>query len=638
MHTVKRHRKKNKALKFCGNACAKSAKFSFRCLKYLVVGFFKSTYKFTKALLHFVCALFVYLVIFFVVLTFSLDYIIKYAINNSASYIEANAKVENVRIHLITQTIIIEKISLKNPTGFAEKDAFFAEKLELKFNILGKQKIERIFVGSPKIILEGRSEKRVVVPSMHKSNLFAMLREFMFFLSVDLDELLMGDSKDFTEQISVIEDDVKLLSPVKEIRVNNLRVINGAVDVFEISSFSFHNQTFALKDFKSNICGIETELGDVLMDTQNNTFGFSRFAIKNPQGYPEGNAFSLNNFSLKYENIKDPETGKQSVYIDKITVDSPQVRLEDKQGAMLGSLGSENNFLEIVKKISVMYPTERNNLFDSEFEGVNEGDEFKIPEVKFDKITIKNARLLCHKKDGIMVDELNLSPLNIGFDGIRSYLGGIKTIIKRMEIEPESQLVVLKAFDIRNPDGFPDERALRFGDIKIATSVQVINRKGVNIAIIESIEISDYFARLDSYDGSLGGLITDKNNLFAILDLLAASKEQIPMLRQTVEQEFHENHGPKPMKFIVKKVTLNGGKILIGPKGEAIQIPLENLDYEMLGDAEDGVTMHDIITKIVGDITEQSMESAEKEIADELGIDILWPFVKMAEKFMHLFY
>lgn len=125
------------------------------------------------------------------------DEIIKYAINNSTKYVDLNAGVEDVDVHLFTQRIVLKNLRIKNPDGFPEKDAFFASKIAFKFDLSErKNPLKRIYVQNAKVCIEGRTGRRIMAKSFLKSNVYVIAREIGRVFDIKLEKIIFGPPPD----------------------------------------------------------------------------------------------------------------------------------------------------------------------------------------------------------------------------------------------------------------------------------------------------------------------------------------------------------------------------------------------------------------------------------------------------------
>ncbi len=560
------------------------------------------------------CVLFVALV----VATACIDYILAYAINHSAAYLETNASVGDVRVRLLTQTVSFDKISLRNPAGFIEKEAFFAEKLELKFDIFKTPALRRVSLKNPRIRMEGRHGKRIIGQSVHKSNYFTLVKDFVDLFSRDLDEAAVGQPKDLLEELATVEQDVIRMNGVAEINISNLHIENGEKDTIDIASIIFHNGIFSLQGFESVVCGVETALAEGSLDLNKEKMGFSGFRIKNPEGYPDDNAVSLNNFLLKYKRVSGAKDGPVVLKLEKVLIDTPIARVENKEGSLLGALGGDNNFLEISNRLSVFYGTQSGNLFHPEFEGVEEGEEFKLPEIALEHIQIKNAQLLCRTKDGAIVSNIIVDDDAVEMDGIYTYIGGLRAEIAKIRIDAKAQLLTVARFNIKNPLGYPEENAFHLGEMTLTTHTEEKHIRGTKVAVLERITLKDCFVRLDSKSGKLGDLFSRPNNLLDILDDVKAVQKEVGAYHPEAQQKRKAEPTARPIKFILKDFCASEIRVLIGPKGEEIKIPLDDFELKNLGEKEGGLTADELSHKIIGELSSRAIDKA----VDELERDI----------------
>lgn len=573
------------------------------------------------------------------------DEIIKYAINNSTKYVDLNAGVEDVDVHLFTQRIVLKNLRIKNPDGFPEKDAFFASKIAFKFDLSErKNPLKRIYVQNAKVCIEGRTGRRIMAKSFLKSNVYVIAREIGRVFDIKLEKIIFGpppDEKkaapekksfDYAELRKRLGEFEKL----DEVRLENITLENGG-DAYSFGSVIFNSHVVLASDFRCVVFGVKSGIRSIFCDLTKPEFGFMGLSVRNPEGFKKNSVFSIARFRMTMRDDKTPD-GKIVPRMDSVLIDSPILYLEDKQGSMLGAIGMDNNFAGLYNTVNSMTRTNLGNLFQDEFESVPRSQEFKLPEIKWDNINIVNARIVCSKKDaGLLANKISVVKDKIDIDDIRAHIGGLKLQLDGVEFDSGKQLFTAKDFILRNPAGFPEESAFRFRNFLMTTNFSERVLRGNRVMSIDKIEVNKFFVRLDSRSGDIYDLIGNDNNLYAILDSIAATTKAMPVYGELSEKQINENKNKRPYRFIVKSVKFCDGRIFIGPQGDSIKIPFKDVVKSDMGVEEKGLTSQELSTALLKDIIINSIDGAEEKVSEQIGGVILAPVITVLRTIITLF-
>lgn len=591
----------------------------------------------------FKCAFYVALSlsVIFIISLFFIDDIVRYAINHSANYMDLNAKVEEVDVNLFTQRVMFKNISIKNPDGFSENDALYATKLYFKFDIFDiKNPVKRIYLQNAKLRVEGRSGRRIMADTFFKSNLYVIAREFSRSLGVKLEKVIYENSKSKSENSSLDYSKFKKifenLHDIDEVRFEKITIENGD-DTYAFSSFIFNDKFAILTDFKSTVFGVKFYFRNIFFDIQKPLFGFSGFSIRNPEGFQKNSVFSIKKCQFELsENIE--ESGVCLLKIKAVNIDSPTVYFEDKDGSMLGAFGMENNFLGLYNIVNSISRSKLDKLFQDEFETVPDSQEFKMPEIAWGNINISNARIICTKKDaGLLANKISISKGIINIDDIIAHFGGLKLQLDGVKFDSDKQLFTASDFLLKNPDGFPEESAFRFRNFTMTTNFSERVLKGNRVMSIDNIEVNKFFVRLDSRSGKLFDLIGNDNNLYEVLNSVNATTSLMPVYSAANQKLINENKKKRPTKFIINSVKFCDGKIFIGPRGDSIKIPFDDVIKSDVGLAESGLTSQEVTTLLLKDIILNSIDGAESKVSEEIGGVVLAPFISILRVIITLF-
>lgn len=585
-----------------------------------------------KSLLYASLVLIPIITILFIALFF-VDDILTYAINHSTQYIDLNAKVEKVQTNLLTQRITLKNVVLKNPDGFPVNDALKISQITLKLDVFNpKTPIKRLYLRDVKLRIEGRSGRRIMAHSIVKSNLYVIAREISRTFDIKLEQHLLKNSKENstpTENTSAytsFRDFLKKCEGVDELRVEALRIENGA-DVYALGSIICNDKYILASNYKSTIFGVDWGIQNLFCNFNDLSFGLSNFYIRNPKEFKKNNVFSIK--KIRISTVEETTANGGIVpKISSIDIDSPTIYFEDKNGSMLGAIGMDNNFAGIYKTIQSMTRYKLDDLFQDEFEIVPEHQEFKLPEIKLDKLFINNARIICSKKDaGLLANKITFSNNKIDIDDIRAHMGGLRLDLAGVEVNSEKQYLKAKDFILRNPAGFPEESAFRFKNFHMSTNFTERVIRGNRVLEIGDIEVNKFFVRLDSRSGKLFDLLGNDNNLFALLDSIAKMSAQMPINSANASKSINEDKTKRPHRYTVKTVKLTNGIILIGPRGDSIKIPFKDVAKEDIGVDVNGLTAPDLTTELLTDIISNSLEGAQSKVSEEIGGVILAPII-----------
>lgn len=301
------------------NAPAKNEKkgffgFVFNILKTSFLFLFRKTFSIIK----FAILTAILIIALAITLVICADNVIKFAINDSAEYVDLHAKVDDVDLRFLTQTIALKNVVLKNPSGFIDHDAFTAAKIELKFDIFDKKNpIKRVYLQNPKLKIEGKFGKRILPQSLRRGNVFVIAREIYKIADIDLEkQMASSPSSPFLENVDKIEKTSELIERLGEIRIDNLFIENGLKDSIDIGSIALHGDLFELRNVIANICGVQMALGDGVFDIPTETFAVTNLTIKNPEGFPKADALKLAKVQFIFGDKKD-ENGNDITCIKK---------------------------------------------------------------------------------------------------------------------------------------------------------------------------------------------------------------------------------------------------------------------------------------------------------------------------------
>lgn len=97
-----------------------------------------------------------------------------------------------------------------------------------------------------------------------------------------------------------------------------------------------------------------------------------------------------------------------------------------------------------------------------------------------------------------------------------------------------------------------------------------------------------------------------------------------------MQEKINEDFSVRPRRYIIKRIAFTGGEIRLGPRGDAIKIPMEDFVLEDLGVEEGGLTSDELVTKLIREIALRAMRAAEDAMTGGWGL--LAPVVKVFRK------
>ena len=323
------------------------------------------------------------------------------------------------------------------------------------------------------------------------------------------------------------------------------------------------------------------------------------------------------------------ENGNDITCIKKITIDAPTVRLEDKTGSMLGAVALENNYFEMVRALSVFHDVDVSNMFNDDFEIAIRDKEIDLPRIELETTEVLNARITCGEGDGFLISKIDIADGKALLENVRVNLAKIKMRFDAITIDPESHTFTIDKLALRNPAEFPEENAFLMGKFILSTHAKEENIRGNRVLTLESLTLKDFFVRLDSRTGEISSLLGGDNNLFGLIDDFKDASLRVPAFKDSVQEQINEDTTVRPRRYIIKKINFEGGEIRIGPRGDAIKIPMADFAIENLGLKTGGVTADEIAVVLIREIALRAIESAEDRLAEG------WGFLKPVVKALH---
>lgn len=293
---------------------------------------------------------------------------------------------------------------------------------------------------------------------------------------------------------------------------------------------------------------------------------------------------------------------------------------------MLGAVGLENNYFDIVKALSIFHGVDVSNMFNDDFEIAIRDKEISVPRIELDSTEILNTRITCNYNDGFLVSKIGINNGVAVVDTVRVNLAKIRMRFDSILINPQEQSFIIDKLAIRNPEGFPEENAFLMDKFILSTHLKEENIRGNRVLTVESLTLKNFFVRLDSRSGEISDLLSGENNLFGLIDDFKAAAAFVPAFKEAVQRQINEDTSVRPRRYIIKKINFEGGEIRIGPRGDAIKIPMQDFSIDELGMETGGVTADEITIVLIREIALRAIDSAEEQLASEWGI--LKPVVK----------
>ena len=201
------------------------------------------------------------------------------------------------------------------------------------------------------------------------------------------------------------------------------------------------------------------------------------------------------------------------------------------------------------------------------------------------------------------------------FITLRFFLGGIvkkgvneyapritqtKVELQGATLSPFSGVGELNGLSVGNPQGWSAGDALRLGKVRINMEPFTVFKDHIviNELIVEQPEFL-YETKLVA--SNIGDLL--KNIEQAMSGKAAEAKTK----------------DGKPIKMVVKKLVLTGGKVTVGAIGTVTAVPLPQIDMVDIGVAEGGVTPAQLAAAVMRNVTASVVGAATQALGKGIG-------------------
>ncbi|MFA4945688.1 MAG: AsmA family protein [Lentisphaeria bacterium] len=192
-----------------------------------------------------------------------------------------------------------------------------------------------------------------------------------------------------------------------------------------------------------------------------------------------------------------------------------------------------------------------------------------------------------------------------GITGIGPALTGCPITLEDVQVSPHRGHFELTNLVVGNPEGFKTPRAFALGKVRIEVAPGSLFKDTIHVRelLIEAPEIT--------YELGLAG-----SNLGAI----QKNVEKVAGGAKPAEKPAAPAPAKPGKKVIIDKVSINGGKIILGTSllATGAPIPLPNLQLTDIGKAQQGTSIAEAVKEILAAII-RSVTDVAKGAAGEIG-------------------
>lgn len=176
-----------------------------------------------------------------------------------------------------------------------------------------------------------------------------------------------------------------------------------------------------------------------------------------------------------------------------------------------------------------------------------------------------------------------------------------KVVLDSAHISPLSGVGTLSGLSVGNPAGWSPVDAFRLGKVHISMEPFSLMKETIVINEIV-VEQPEFFYETKIVASNVGDLL--KN----IEQTMGSGKAAEPKTRDG-----------KPVKMIVRKLVLKAGRVTLGAGGQAITIPLPEIDMTDVGVKEGGITPAQLSVAVMRHITPQIVAASMQALSKSGG-------------------
>jgi hypothetical protein len=195
--------------------------------------------------------------------------------------------------------------------------------------------------------------------------------------------------------------------------------------------------------------------------------------------------------------------------------------------------------------------------------------------------------------------------------GTASTLATVK--LDHVKLTLESGELALSGFSVGNPPGFPGDKSLYFGKVRVKIDTRSLT--GTGPIIIQDVTINQPQIDYNVSNGGESNLQTLTHNTQVYAASFSSPKAQAATAGTAAP----------PRKIIINSLTISNGQIGISQallQGRQLSAPLPVIHLYNIGKDSGGVTPAVIVEKILGAITNSASEVANINLRKTLGAGI----------------
>jgi hypothetical protein len=193
------------------------------------------------------------------------------------------------------------------------------------------------------------------------------------------------------------------------------------------------------------------------------------------------------------------------------------------------------------------------------------------------------------------------SIVKTGINTFAPKLTGSKVTLEDAQISPLSGTGTLSGFSVGNPPGWTSEKAFYLG--KIHVDLEPFSVMGDHIVVNEiTIDHPEFVYETKVVASNIGDLLKNIENATGGKDDASTAKTK----------------SGKPIRFEVKKFTMQNGTVTLGVGPAAMTLPMPPITLENIGTGQGGVTSGEFAFSVMRSVT-SSVVSATTQAALKIG-------------------
>lgn len=200
---------------------------------------------------------------------------------------------------------------------------------------------------------------------------------------------------------------------------------------------------------------------------------------------------------------------------------------------------------------------------------------------------------------------------------------GVEVGLGSVSFDLGEQKLAINNFYVTNPPGYPqDVKAIAFREAVFDAQLRPAALIGQKLVEIDEIKVVGLTmaVQLKTASGIQMLLSAPKSNLTEISDIFKAKyglNDDSDPNPQPAQQTDVEDEDSEPMKFIIKKLVFQQGDIVGGLNNTDVKVILPSFTIENLGVKEGGLTVSQLVAKIIGNLAVQGTYNVAKAVVKE---------------------